>query len=49
MLCIAYCFIDGIVTYMKKQAGDSAKVLEDMAAIEKFIDNVEHSIIGEFC
>ena len=39
--------VDGIVNYMKKQAGDSAKKLADMAAVEKFIDDVEHSIIGE--
>ena len=41
-------FSEGIISYMKKQAGPSAKELADVEAVKKFIDNEEHSIIGEF-
>jgi len=41
---------DGIVNYMKKQAGPSSKQLDSAADIKKFIeaDKTEHSIIGFF-
>lgn len=32
---------------MRKQAGPSAKDLADVEAAEKFINNEEHSVIGE--
>ena len=40
------CNVDGIISYMKKQAGPSARELANVGAIQKFIDNEEYSIIG---
>ena len=37
---------DGITSYMKKQAGPSARELADMETFNAFIQNEEPSIIG---
>lgn len=39
---------DGIVKYMKSQAGPSSKTLSSVADAEKFLNNMDHSIIGFF-
>lgn len=39
---------DGIVKYMKSQAGPSSKTLTSVADAEKFLGNMDHSIIGFF-
>lgn len=39
---------DGIVKFMKSQAGPSSKTLTSVADAEKFVDNMDHSIIGFF-
>lgn len=38
--------VDGIVKYMRSKAGPSSKVLTSVAEAEKFLDNIEHSIVG---
>lgn len=39
---------DGIVKYMKKQAGPSAKPLSTKGEVEQFIDDPDVSIVGFF-
>ena len=39
---------DGIVAYMRKQAGPSAKELQTVEDVKKFLDSTEHSVIGRF-
>jgi protein disulfide isomerase family A protein 3 len=39
---------DGIVKYMRGQVGPSSREIKNIAALEKFISNEEHSIIGFF-
>ena len=43
-----FCNVDGIVSYMKKQAGPSARELVDMDAVTKFMDSEDYGIIGLF-
>jgi hypothetical protein len=38
--------LDGIIAYMKKQAGPSARDLPGIEELRVFIENEEHSIIG---
>jgi hypothetical protein len=38
----------GIVAYMKKQVGDSAKLLSTAAEFDAFVDNADISVIGFF-
>ncbi len=56
--CVLYCcyflaviiFVsetDGIVSYMKKQAGPSSVSLLSEADLESFVDNYEASVVGE--
>lgn len=39
---------EGIVSYMRKQAGPSARELSTMEDVKKFLDSTEHSVIGFF-
>lgn len=39
---------DGIISYMKKQAGPSVKELPGIEELRVFIENEEHSVIGFF-
>jgi len=39
---------DGIVKYMRTKAGPTSKELESVADLDKFKDNMEHSIVGFF-
>lgn len=39
---------DGIVKYMKGKAGPTSKTLATMADLDKFKDNMDHSIVGFF-
>lgn len=39
---------DGIVKHMRTKAGPSAKQLDSLADVEKFLANYEHSIVGFF-
>ncbi len=38
---------DGIVSYMKKQAGPSSVSLLSEADLDSFVDNYEASVVGE--
>ena len=37
---------DGIVGYMRKQAGPSAKELQTLESVKKFLASTEHGVIG---
>ena len=37
---------DGIVGYMRKQAGPSAKDLQTLESVKKFLASTEHGVIG---
>ena len=37
---------EGIVSYMRKQAGPSARELSTMEDVKKFLGSTEHSVIG---
>lgn len=41
-------FIDGIVSYMKKQAGPSSVALHSEAELDAFINGFDASVVGEF-
>ncbi|KAI4893266.1 hypothetical protein NFI96_019665, partial [Prochilodus magdalenae] len=45
---IAFEFIDGIVSYMKKQAGPSSVPLHNEADLDSFINTFDASIVGFF-
>lgn len=40
--------IDGIVSFMKKQAGPSSIPLHNERDLDAFINNFEASVVGEF-
>lgn len=39
--------LDGIVKYMRSKAGPSSKELKTVEDAAKFLDNTDHSIVGE--
>jgi len=41
-------FSDGIISTMRSKAGPSYRVLDTLAAYEKFLEHNDHSIIGIF-
>ena len=43
--CFSPC-PDGIVGYMRKQAGPSAKDLQTLESVKKFLASTEHGVIG---
>lgn len=45
---IMVIFIDGIVSYMKKQAGPSSIALHSEAELDAFINGFDASVVGEF-
>lgn len=42
-------FIDGIVSYMKKQVGPSSVALHSEADLDAFINVFDSSVVGELC
>lgn len=46
-MTVKLSIVDGIVSYMRKQAGPSAKDLPNAETFNKFISNEEPSVIGK--